>query len=146
MKRRLLASTAFVGANIAATPAVAANGIRLSVGGFFNAAYQATFDDDGEGEPGDDRNTDGFFQSAEIFFDGRVTLDIGLAVGARVELEGETENDQIDEAWIFFSGGLDAERAYTWVDTDPEGFTTAGGVEIDNYDAVELGMGMALTF
>jgi predicted porin len=41
---------------------------------------------------------------------------------------------------------LDAELAYTWVDTDPEGFTTADGVEIDNYDALELGMGVALTF
>jgi hypothetical protein len=41
---------------------------------------------------------------------------------------------------------LDAELAYTWVDTDPEGFINADGVEIDNYDALELGMGVALTF
>src|SRR5262249_7931438 len=106
MKRRLLASTAFIGAGIAAAPAFAADGLKLSVGGFFNAAYMANFDDDGEGEPGNERNTDGFFQSAEIFFDGRTTLDNGLTVGARVELEGETEDDQIDEAWIFFSGGF----------------------------------------
>jgi outer membrane protein OmpU len=110
MKRRLLASTAFVGVGIVAAPAFAADGIKLSVGGFFNAAYQATFDDDGEGEPGNERNTDGFFQSAEIFFDGRTTLDNGLTVGARAELEGETEDDQIDEAWIFFSGGFGEAR------------------------------------
>lgn len=32
-------------------------------------------------------------------------LDNGLEVGARVELEGETDIDQIAEAWIWFSGG-----------------------------------------
>jgi len=26
--------------------------------------------------------------------------------GARIELEGETSSDQIDEAWIYFSGGF----------------------------------------
>jgi len=33
-------------------------------------------------------------------------LDNGLTVGAHVELEGEDEDDQIDEAWIYFSGGF----------------------------------------
>ena len=38
---------------------------------------------------------------------GSAVLDNGLEVGARVELEGEDEDgDQIDEAWIFFSGGF----------------------------------------
>ncbi|HEV8392367.1 MAG TPA: porin, partial [Dongiaceae bacterium] len=49
-------------------------------------------------------------------FTGSTVLDNGLEVGARVELEGEDENgtngddplngDQIDEAWIWFSGGF----------------------------------------
>jgi predicted porin len=110
MKKPLLASTAFLGSGLAAGAACGADGIKLGVGGFFNEAYMATFDDDGEGEPGNERNTDGFFNDAEVHFDGRTTLDNGLTVGAHVELEGENEDDQIDEAWIFFSGGFGEAR------------------------------------
>ncbi len=105
-KHKLLASTALIGAGLASGPAIAADGIKLGIGGFFNAAYMAVTDDDSEGELGNEHNTDGFFNSAEIHFDGSTVLDNGLTVGARIELEGETEEDQIDEAWIFFSGGF----------------------------------------
>jgi outer membrane protein OmpU len=79
------------------------------------------FDDDSEGEPGNETNTDGVFSDAEIFFTGSTVLDNGLEVGARVELEAEDDDgvdvdfddetasddgDQIDEAWIYFSGGF----------------------------------------
>ncbi len=61
-------------------------------------------------EPGDDNAEDGVFSDAEIHFVGRTVLDNGLEVGARVELEGEDDSgedgDQIDEAWIWFSGGF----------------------------------------
>src|SRR5688572_27746726 len=112
MKRvALLGSTALFGAGMVATPALAADGIKLGVGGFFRTAYVATFDDGSEGEPGNERNTDGVFCDAEIHFSGSTVLDNGLEVGAGVELEGEDSgatggNDQIDEAWIYFSGGF----------------------------------------
>jgi hypothetical protein len=54
---------------------------KLHVGGEFNAAYMAVFDDDGEGEPGNERNTDGLFQDAEIHFTGSTVLDNGSRVG-----------------------------------------------------------------
>ena len=107
MKRvALLGSTALFGAGMMANTAMAADGIKLGVGGFFRTAYMATFDDDSEGEPGNERNTDGVFCDAEIHFTGSTVLDNGLEVGARVELEGETtstdgDGDQIDEAWIY---------------------------------------------
>jgi hypothetical protein len=41
---------------------------------------------------------------------------------------------------------LEAEVAYTWVDTDPEGGETTDGIEIDNYDALEIGIGTTLNF
>jgi outer membrane protein OmpU len=41
---------------------------------------------------------------------------------------------------------LEAEIAYTWADTDPEGGEAADGTDIDNYDALELGIGTTLTF
>ncbi len=110
MKKILLSATALAGAGFATAtfvaPAMAADGVKLSVGGFFREAYMVVFDDDGEGDLGNEHNTDGFFNDAEIHFKGETTLDNGLTVGARVELEGETDGDQIDEAWISFSGGF----------------------------------------
>ena len=106
MKKVLLGTTALLGAGLVASPAFAADGIKLGVGGFFKSAYMVVFDDDSEGEIGNERNTDGFFQDAEVHFTGSTVLDNGLEVGARIELEGENANDQIDEAWIYFSGGF----------------------------------------
>jgi predicted porin len=111
MRRVLLGSTALLGAGVASAiasqPASAADGIKLGVGGYFRTAYMVVFDDDSEGEPGNERNTDGVFSDAEIHFTGSTVLDNGLEVGARVELEGEDDDsDQIDEAWIYFAGGF----------------------------------------
>jgi predicted porin len=104
--RRLLATSGAVLGTLAGGEA-RADGIQLQVGGEFNAAYQAVFDDDSEGEPGNERNTDGLFQDAEIHFTGSTVLDNGLEVGARIELAGEDDDgSQIDEAWIYFSGGF----------------------------------------
>jgi predicted porin len=106
MRKFLTGTTALFGASVIAGSAQADTAIRLMLGGFFREAYMANFDDDGEGDLGNERNTDGFFNDAEIFFLGSAMLDNGLEVGARVELEGETAGDQIDEAWIFFRGGF----------------------------------------
>ena len=117
MKTVLRRGTALIGAGLAAgawTPIAAAEEpIKLSVGGFFREAYMVVLDDDEFFEPGKDRAEDGFFNDAEIHFSGRTVLDNGLEVGARVELEGETDGgggmdpgDQIDEAWVYFSGGF----------------------------------------
>ena len=70
MKRLLCSTTALVGAGIMAGQASAADPIKLMVGGFFREAYMLNFDDDGEGELGNERNTDGLFNDAEIFFHG----------------------------------------------------------------------------
>jgi predicted porin len=110
MKKQLLASSAILSAGLAAAPALAADGVKLGVGGFFSEAYQAVFDDDSEGQLGNEHNTDGFFNSAEVHFDGRTVLDNGLTVGAHMELEGENDDDQIDEAWVLFSGGFGEAR------------------------------------
>ena len=107
MKKVLLGTTALLGAGLVASPAFAADGIKLGVGGFFKTAYMMNFDDDGEGERGNEHNTDGVFSDSEVHFTGSTVLDNGLEVGARIELEGEDDaGDQIDEAWIYFSGGF----------------------------------------
>jgi predicted porin len=106
VKKKLLAGTAVIGAGLATSPAFAADGIKLSIGGFFKEAYMVVLDDDSEGDLGNEHNTDGFFNDAEVHLTGSTVLDNGLEVGARIELEGETDGDQIDEAWIYFSGGF----------------------------------------
>jgi len=121
MKKVLLGTTALLGAGLVASPAFAADGIKLGVGGFFKEAYMVNFDDDSEGEAGNDRNTDGFFNDAEVHFTGSTVLDNGLEVGARIELEGENDSDQIDEAWIYFSGGFGEVR----VGSDDEALANA---------------------
>lgn len=109
-KQRLLATAALIGTGVAQGSAMAADGIKLNIGGYFNQTYMVNIDDDGENEAGDERNTDGFFNDAEIYFSGEVTLDNGLTVSARIELEGETDDDQIDEAWMAISGGFGQAR------------------------------------
>jgi predicted porin len=104
--RNVLLATAACGAAFGVQSAEAAEPVKLGVGGFFREAYMVVVDDDEEGDLGFDRNTDGFFNDAEIHFTGSTVLDNGLEVGARVELEGETDGDQIDEAWVWFAGGL----------------------------------------
>jgi predicted porin len=105
LRRPLLLAIGAVAPVSVSLSAAAAEPIKLGVGGFFREAYQVVLDDDEEGEPGNERNTDGFFNDAEIHFVGSTVLDNGLEVGARIELEGEADDDQIDEAWVWFSGG-----------------------------------------
>src|SRR5262245_11435921 len=117
MKRILLGSTALFAAGLVAGPAFAEDGIHLFVGGYFKEAFMAVADDndirDSDGsltgsvaDPGFDRNTDGFFNDAEIDFTGVTTLDNGLEIGAHVEVEGETQGHMIDESYIWFAGGF----------------------------------------
>src|SRR5687768_7048080 len=68
MRKVLLSTTSLLGVALVADAAAAADGIKLAVGGFFREAYMVNFDDDGEGELGNERNTDGFFNDAEIHF------------------------------------------------------------------------------
>ena len=42
----------------------------------------------------------------EVYFRGQTTLDNGLTVGAFIQLEGSTSQDQIDESYIYFSGSF----------------------------------------
>jgi hypothetical protein len=115
MKRVLLATTALLAAGAIASPALAEEPIRLTIGGYYKAAYMGISDDnavidddDDEGpELGHDTNRDGLFSDAEIQFVGTTVLDNGLEVGVQIEVEGEDQfNDQVDEAYVWFGGGF----------------------------------------
>ena len=103
----LLGSTAMFGAGILANAAMAADGIKLGVGGFFNTAYMVAMDDDSEGELGNERNTDGIFNDAEIHFSGSDGAGQRPRRSAPMSSwRAKTEDDQIDEAWIYLLGRL----------------------------------------
>lgn len=109
MKTNLYATTSFLSLSLLgiAGAAQASDGVKLSLGGFYRSAYGFTFDDDSQGELGHDQNLDGFSADAEIFFMGETTLDNGVTVGARVEMEAESEkDDQIDNVYAYFKGGF----------------------------------------
>ena len=107
MKKILLGSTALVAAGLIAGHAEAADGVKLSLGGYYRGAAGFTSDDyDGAlaGVEDDVRNYV-FKQDVEVHFSGETTLDNGLKIGAVIQLEGQTSGDQIDEVYAFFSGG-----------------------------------------
>ncbi len=106
MKRFLLGSSVLVGVGALAGTANASDGIKLEVGGFFNQTYEGVFDKKSNDRFGDHHNTDVFQHNAEVYFKGETTLDNGLTVGARIELEGENAADQIDKSFVYWSGGF----------------------------------------
>ena len=106
MKRALLYGTALAGAAAGTGTAEASDGIKLEVGGFFKLTYQGVFDKKAEGHFGDHRTWDGFNHNAEVWFMGETTLDNGLTIGTRIELEGEQAPDQIDMSYVYWQGGF----------------------------------------
>lgn len=101
MKRLLLGTTALAVASLAATEVFAAEKIKLGLGGYFDAYFAVANLDSASGI-----REHGIGRESEIFFTGSTTLNNGLTVGANIQLEGETSGDQIDESYIFFSGGF----------------------------------------
>lgn len=94
MRQQLLGATALLGA--LASPALAADPITASVGGFSNIGliYQNN---------GSDPEL-GVIADGEIHFKFRGTSDNGLTFDGRVELEAFGTGDQIDEYWARVSG------------------------------------------
>jgi hypothetical protein len=101
-----MASSALLGVATVAQSAQASDGIKLDIGGFYKSAYVMSFDKDKSGAAGHGKTFDKILDDSEIYFKGETTLDNGLTVGARVELEGETAGDQIDMSYAYFQGGF----------------------------------------
>lgn len=78
--------------------------LDLNLGGYY-AAY-GVFADQDEAVGGAARNTHNFemMNEAEIHLTGEKTFENGLTVGAVIELEAQTNGDQIDESYLYFSG------------------------------------------
>jgi hypothetical protein len=124
MKRILYGTTALVAAGMMIGEAYAAEGVKLGLGGRYYGAAGAVFGEDfgnNAKTQEDNLRSHAFKQDIEIYFSGETTLDIGLTVGARVELEGQSgagsssahpadgtnaQYDQIDAAYAWISGGF----------------------------------------
>lgn len=110
MKKILLGTTAIVAAGmiVAAPSAIAAEKIKLSVGGYMEQWFGYTNGDDG-GVGATDQDFTGFDvkSDSEIHFKGMTTLDNGISVGVNVQLEANSNSgDQIDESYLILKGGF----------------------------------------
>ena len=101
MKKILFASSA-IAAVAFAGQASASEPIKLSVGGYME--QWAGFADEDNTATGGRKNA--FQSDTEVYFTGSTTLDNGIEIGARIELEGETSTDQVDEQFLFINGGF----------------------------------------
>ncbi len=115
MKKLLLGSTALVAGGLMASPAMAADPIKIGVGGYYQF-YALAGNIEGVYAPdGTSVQYRGlqFIQEGEIHFIGQSKLDNGTTVGLTVELEGwntpvssavNGSVRQIDEAFLFAFG------------------------------------------
>src|SRR5262249_53022655 len=107
MRKALLGTTALIAGGLAVGDAYAADGVKLSIGGRYMGAAGVLFAEDADGYATSSTRNYVFKQDVEVYFLGETVLDNGLTVGARVELEGQTQAaDQIDAVYAYFSGGL----------------------------------------
>ena len=104
-RRYLLGTTALIAGGLLAADAVeAADPLRLEVRGFRNEYFgvvSVESDADNQNFNNTNHRSDG-----EVQFRGSTTLDNGIVVGVRVELEAFTSGDQIDENYVFLEGGF----------------------------------------
>lgn len=144
MKKQLLGTTALVAASMLAwsgdASAQKVQPVQVTVGGYFGQ-FLGYVDQDGRSgasTTGDPAKFDTRYDQ-EIHFNGRTTLDNGITVGFRVELEGATSGDQIDESYMFVEsrfgrlelGSLNSvnyKMAYSAPDVFTRGFVQEGQV------------------
>ena len=108
-RARVLGSSALVVASALTGTAQAADGVKLSIGGWYHAAAGAVLGEDFSASSGvaDSSLRDyAFKQNVGVSFSGEFVLDNGLTVGAYVELRGQTQEDQIRKVYSYFSGGF----------------------------------------
>ncbi len=124
MKQILLGTTALVAASLVTAPAMAAERIQLEIrgyhvggisysdGDFTSFSYDEYTDTSASDSGIGDYNEINFGSDSEVHFRGSTTLDNGLEVSFKAELELEDDADvdgdadAIDEVYIQFDGGF----------------------------------------
>ena len=105
MRKTLLATSALALAGAIATGPVSAadmpKKLTVGVGGYMQQWVAITDLDNAAGNGGITQYSD-----SEIFFRGKLEADSGLSFSVKVELEGNTSGDQIDESQATVSGSF----------------------------------------
>ncbi|NBC32503.1 MAG: porin [Alphaproteobacteria bacterium] len=96
-KRSLLGTTALMAVGLVCGPSEAQ--IEMRLGGFMTQWFGY-----GDNDEAFDLQEVEQWSDSEVFFLGQGTTDNGLTFGVNVQLEGNTEGDQIDESFLFLSG------------------------------------------
>lgn len=155
MKMKFLASTALVSVSLLGSGTASAAEWEVTLGGYMNQYVGFASTDTFTGETIADVDVQ---EDAEIHFLPSITLDNGIKFGVDVQLESETDADQIDESFLFVRGtfgevvlgnndgaayamhygvrtmgiGIDAGDAGNWI-LDQSGVLTGTG-NFDNID------------
>ena len=103
MKKYLYGTTALAAVGLAAGSVSAAEPLHYELGGYYQQVFGYT---DNDGTPGVGLDEAVVYQNAEVYFKMRGELDNGLKIGGRIELEGQNQGDQIDQAYLILAGGF----------------------------------------
>jgi len=117
MKKQLLSTSALVAAGfvVSTLPAIAqtapaASPITVTLGGFSEQLVswsKLTNSLAGSSTTATGKvNSFGQSSDTEIYFNAKTTLANGISLSVRVELEGNTATDQIDESWLNIQSGF----------------------------------------
>src|SRR5262245_50844805 len=117
MKSKLLATSALVAAGVVGMSDAAFSQAKVApitavLGGYHEQTFGYVNNEDGFA--GGNQSTTGTSKPAkwkqssdsEVWFGGRTTLANGISVGFDVQLEGNTQGDQIDESYLFIDGAF----------------------------------------
>lgn len=117
MKKILLGTTAVVALGTMSAEAFAADKISLGLGGFMRQYVAVTDSDEVAATHGGITRAIDLAQwsNTEVYFTGSTTLDNGLTVAARIEMEADGEN-----------AGKNTDSSYLTVSSDAMGAVTAG--------------------
>lgn len=102
MKKLLLTSVSIGALAITSPAAMAQEGVRLKLGGYYNAYIG--YADQQETLSGPEVNNLGYLQDSEIHFDGQTTLDNGLTAGVHFEINSDRNDGDIEESYAFLEG------------------------------------------
>ena len=100
MKKLLLGSTALVAGGLMAAPAMAADPIKIGLGGYYQFFVNAGAIEGVYALNGNSLQYKGlsFYQEGEIYFNGQTKLDNGTTIGLQVELEGSRDPEVVPGA------------------------------------------------
>ncbi len=98
-RESLCIGAALLGSTVLCSNAIGAEWkVQVSGYGEFYTAFAAS---DVETLIGEDFNGIDFKQDVEIAFKPSIILDNGIKIGANIQLEGNSDDDQIDESYLF---------------------------------------------